>query len=1227
MDKFVCDCCEKRLPKNRPLLTCSICQCIKHYKCNNLSKSEAYEIAQNRSLSRSWTCQNCYKSLFPDFYLPDNLTQKDTHTTHTDYCGACNKLCSSKHSLKSTCPWCDKICHKKCVKNTLGCISCCNDLIPGYQYDNYQINYSILTNNNIAYDLYHRDAFINLIGDSIDIENEQTNITDIADLMQRCNYKLPINIHNTQPNELRILSLNIRSLTKNISILRENIDHFKKFDILCFCETNCDVDNLPNNYNDITLDSFYKPIIQKPYRNSNKGGGLAIYVNERVCEENDIDIIDITIDPDTHNISSTTPCEHIFVKVNIRLSHNNTKKPYIVGNIYRSPSSSISAFHEYMENILTKLDRHRNKHIILAGDFNIDLAKIEHDSNSQHLIDTTTRFNFLQIINRPTRITEHSATLIDHIYTNKIHDMISSGIVTFDISDHLATYITIALHDHRGTLENDDNATSEYSKINTELLANFHELLANETWDDVNNATDTQTKYDKFIETYSTHYNSAFPKSVPRRKNERKNAKPWILPWLEDACCRKNKLYHEFITSPTIENKKKYDRMKKFTQKHINQAKNKYYSSLFNKHRDDSKKQWQMINTLLNRLKPKTNTFRLKDDTGNITSNPTDVAEQFNQYFTTIADRLKTQTATDNDPSSDYKSTLSDEVPNTLFLNPSSPSEVNDIINSLHNKVTSDSDIRALKAASTIPSFNAILCDVINSSFQNGIFPSQLKIAKVIPIHKAGSKSDVSNFRPISLLSAFSKIFEKHMHFRVYNFLQHNNCLYDMQYGFRKSRSCEHALLVAQNEIMTALNKKQIALLLLIDFSKAFDMVSHDILLHKLKHYGIRGTAHDWFKSYLEDRSQYVSINGKSSTTERLKYGVPQGSILGPLLFIIYINDIPEINKIAKFILYADDANIILTADTLDEIVLLYEELSTALVSWVSNNGLLLNIRKTNYMIFTRQRQLNLNTLVLKIGGIPIERKSVARFLGVLLDDKLTWTQHIAAIKSKMSRFIGALYRLKHILPLKARLMIFNSLVQSHLNFCSLIWGLTNKSKVELLFTTQKKAIRAIMPGFVNYFYHDGILPAHTKTFFYTSKILTVQNIILKNIYIFFNKVYNYPHLLPQSVLHTIPSNSPSPTNHIDHTSDWYEKYNSTPFNMSIFFKGPLLTHQLLTDNSEINNTNINTFKNTLKTYILKQQTKDDPIEWCTNNFGLYIIPGLRRSDRLRNSPQINHTM
>ncbi len=243
------------------------------------------------------------------------------------------------------------------------------------------------------------------------------------------------------------------------------------------------------------------------------------------------------------------------------------------------------------------------------------------------------------------------------------------------------------------------------------------------------------------------------------------------------------------------------------------------------------------------------------------------------------------------------------------------------------------------------------------------------------------------------------------MHNRVYDFLDSNGSLFEMQYGFRPGRSCEHALLNAKSVILNSISKKEVALLLLIDFSKAFDLVDHSILLKKLEHYGIRGITLQWFRSYLNNREQYVTINGVNSASKNMMYGVPQGSILGPLLFIIYINDLPNICEIAKYIMYADDANIFITGKNIEEVRSKLDQLTSVLIRWVDCNGLVLNLKKTKYMIFSCQNTQFDRELF--IAGTKIERKTEARFLGVIIDENLTWSQHITAIKVKMSRYIS----------------------------------------------------------------------------------------------------------------------------------------------------------------------------------------------------------------------------
>ena len=319
----------------------------------------------------------------------------------------------------------------------------------------------------------------------------------------------------------------------------------------------------------------------------------------------------------------------------------------------------------------------------------------------------------------------------------------------------------------------------------------------------------------------------------------------------------------------------------------------------------------------------------------------------------------------------------------------------------------------------------------------------------------------------------------------------------------------------------------------------------------------------------------------------------------------------PGIHKLAKFILYADDANIILTGKNL-EIKQQADLLTKILTDWVDCNGLKLNLRKTNYMIFSPHK-LDIPH-ELRISNINIERKTTARFLGVLVNEKLNWTQHITALRNKMSRHIGIMYKLKGIIPLSARLNIFHSFVQSHANYCSLIWGFSTKSNIESIFSIQKKGIRAVIPGYTNYFYKDGETPHHTKYAFNDYGVLSVQNIIAKNAIIFMYKLHKQPQSLPPSIIATVPENAPT-TGSTHNTSDnWLKKYSGGQYAKSIFYKGPLLYSDIANEKLCANFTNV--FKRNIKKMLLDMQSTGDPNEWQYTNNKLYNIIGLRRSKR-----------
>ena len=408
---------------------------------------------------------------------------------------------------------------------------------------------------------------------------------------------------------------------------------------------------------------------------------------------------------------------------------------------------------------------------------------------------------------------------------------------------------------------------------------------------------------------------------------------------------------------------------------------------------------------------------------------------------------------------------MTDPINNSLFLRPTDTDEIMKEINQLKNKTTLDFRVTLLKYAKQ-ELVNGLVI-IFNKSFQEGCFPEILKIAKVIPVHKGDVKTDPGNYRPISLLSVFDKLLEKVMLNRLLQFLNKNDILYKYQFGFRKNHATSNALTEVIDHIYKSLDEGNYVFGIYIDLKKAFDTVQHQILLYKLQHYGIRGIALEWFDSYLSKRKQFVVTNGiQSDILESSDYGVPQGSVLGPILFLLFINDIHK--SLDKIIikLFADDTNCFISGNNFNQLERLAETELNKLQKWINANKLTINFdpKKSSYCIFKpKNKCLPVNfDRGLTMGTKVLKYKENTRYLGLLLDHKLTWESHIKELNKKLVKYTGIFSKIRHCLPVSCHHTVYNAFISSRLNYGSEIYTNTTKKVIQPLVVTQNKILRIL---------------------------------------------------------------------------------------------------------------------------------------------------------------------
>ena len=641
----------------------------------------------------------------------------------------------------------------------------------------------------------------------------------------------------------------------------------------------------------------------------------------------------------------------------------------------------------------------------------------------------------------------------------------------------------------------------EYRDFNDNNLVKFRNLIS----EFIEQFRYSQLTFNNKCTVFCTKLLELYDKSyVVNRKcmSTKRTLSPWLTASLLRCVDRKHELRQQSIAG--LVSRVTYQNYRNNLLKIICKAKRDYYSNIFLNNVGNTKDTWKNINRVLKPNGRVTNDIALDDGDGHVISDPVIVSNEFNNYFSTVAGKLRDEIPpADTDPLG-----YVDSQENSFLCLPTNVDEVIDTIIDCSNKKGNIYSIPGHIYKQISDLIAPVLSEMFNYSISNGIYPDFFKKARVVPIHKADDKHCINNYRPISTLHFLNKVFEKLMYKRLICFLDHFNILYERQFGFLSKRSTADAMLQFTDEVYNTFNNNKYLIAIYLDFSKAFDTVDHNILLGKLNLIGVRGVILSWFKSYLCNRSQFVSVSGAASDTRAVEIGVPQGSVLGPLLFLIYINDMWKASSKLTFVHFADDTTVYSDSDNLESLIAQMNDELKSIDSWLIANKLSLNLGKSKCMIFSNRNKVTESKLFIR--DVELEIVKSQKFLGVLFDDDLTFKNHVDLACKKLSRSVGVIRRLANYLPNYVLNKLYFSLVYPYLSYCVVVWGSSCRTQINRLINIQDRCIDLLSDHLnVSETYFNYKLLKFLDIYKYFTGIKFYEYYILGRSLYFFNRVAN----------------------------------------------------------------------------------------------------------------------